>query len=146
MGRKYVEVMVREMRRTTIWILAALLLMTAAIHAAAEQAGTAQETPRESVQAAEAVEEAVELGLYSQGAQVKDLQRRLYVLGFYTGSADGIYGNNTYNAIKEFEEYVRCLEQSVLDSFEPHFVVIQGLHGDTLETLAQQFGFEVYRY
>ena len=38
------------------------------------------------------------------------------------------------------------VEQSVLDGFEPHFVVIKGLHGDTLETLAQQFGFEVYRY
>ncbi len=38
------------------------------------------------------------------------------------------------------------VEQSVLDGFEPHFVVIKGLHGDTLETLAQQFGFEVCRY
>ena len=38
------------------------------------------------------------------------------------------------------------VEQSVLDGFEPHFVVIKGRHARTLETLAQMFGFEVYKY
>ena len=38
------------------------------------------------------------------------------------------------------------IEQSVLDGFEPHFVVIKGHHADTLEALAQMFGFEVYNY
>ena len=38
------------------------------------------------------------------------------------------------------------VEQSVLDGFEPHFVVIKGRHAETLETLAQMFGFEVYNY
>lgn len=38
------------------------------------------------------------------------------------------------------------VEQSVLDGFEPHFAVIRGRHGETLEILARMFGFEVYRY
>ena len=38
------------------------------------------------------------------------------------------------------------IEQSVLDGFEPHFVVLKGRHGRALETLATMFGFEVYRY
>ncbi len=38
------------------------------------------------------------------------------------------------------------VEQSVLDGFEPHFVVMKGRYGDTLEALAEFFGFEVYNY
>ena len=38
------------------------------------------------------------------------------------------------------------IEQSVLDGFEPHFVVIKGHHAETLEALARMFGFEVYNY
>lgn len=38
------------------------------------------------------------------------------------------------------------VEQSVLDGFEPHFVVMKGRHAQTLEALAEMFGFEVYRY
>ncbi len=38
------------------------------------------------------------------------------------------------------------VEQSVRDGYEPHFVVIKGLHARTLETLAEMFGFAVDRY
>ncbi len=38
------------------------------------------------------------------------------------------------------------VEESIQDGFEPHFVVIKGRHAQTLEALAQMFGFEVYRY
>ena len=38
------------------------------------------------------------------------------------------------------------VEQSVLDGFEPHFVVIRGHHSEALEALAEMFGFEVYAY
>ena len=38
------------------------------------------------------------------------------------------------------------VEQSVLDGFEPHFVVMKGRHAETLEALADMFGFEVCRY
>ena len=38
------------------------------------------------------------------------------------------------------------VEQSVRDGFEPHFAVLKGRHGETLSTLAEMFGFPVYRY
>ena len=38
------------------------------------------------------------------------------------------------------------IEDSVREGFEPHFVVMKGSFGDTLEMLANMFGFEVYRY
>lgn len=40
-------------------------------------------------------------------------------------------------------ELVEC---SVKNGFEPHFAVIRGAYGDALETLANMFGFDVYRY
>ncbi|MBQ3210921.1 MAG: fucose isomerase [Oscillospiraceae bacterium] len=48
--------------------------------------------------------------------------------------------------VKTGEDCRSIVEQSVLDGFEPHFAVISGRHGDTLEILARMFGFEVYRY
>ena len=38
------------------------------------------------------------------------------------------------------------VEKSVLDGFEPHFVVIRGRHAAALEALANMYGFEVCRY
>jgi len=38
------------------------------------------------------------------------------------------------------------VEQSVRDGFEPHFVVIQGRHAETLTALAEMFGFKVCRW
>ena len=38
------------------------------------------------------------------------------------------------------------VEKSVLDGFEPHFVVMKGNHVKALEALADMLGFEVYRY
>ena len=38
------------------------------------------------------------------------------------------------------------VERSVQDGFEPHFVVMKGRHAETLEALAEMFGFEVCRY
>ncbi len=40
----------------------------------------------------------------------------------------------------------QVVEQSVLDGFEPHFVVMKGRHAETLEALADMFGFEVCKY
>ena len=40
----------------------------------------------------------------------------------------------------------QIVAKSVLDGFEPHFVVMKGSHGRTLEALADMFGFPVYRY
>ena len=48
--------------------------------------------------------------------------------------------------VRTDSESRRVVEQSVLDGFEPHFVVIKGRHGRTLRTLAEMFGFEVCEY
>ncbi len=48
--------------------------------------------------------------------------------------------------VKTFCDSRGMVEQSVRDGFEPHFVVIKGLHARTLETLAEMYGFDVYRY
>ena len=48
--------------------------------------------------------------------------------------------------VKTDSDSRRVVEQSVLDGFEPHFVVIKGRHGRTLRTLAEMFGFEVFEY
>ncbi|MBO4886471.1 MAG: murein L,D-transpeptidase [Clostridia bacterium] len=110
------EDMVLDMKKTAVWLLTILILLAAMAAGAEETNRTIEETPSETVQAAEtAVEEAVELAMYSRGDQVKDLQKRLYALGFLSGSIDGIYGNNTYLAVKEAEEYLRLLEQRRID-------------------------------
>ncbi len=101
------------MKKTAVWLLLAMLLMTAVGVGAEEMT---ESDPAETVRAAENIEEAVELRLESRGKQVEDLQRRLSLLGFYTGGIDGIYGGNTSQAVKEFEEYVRLLEQRTLDT------------------------------
>ena len=41
----------------------------------------------------------------STGEMVVQLQERLYELGFYMLTADGIYGNGTINAVKAFQIY-----------------------------------------
>ena len=38
------------------------------------------------------------------------------------------------------------INESVLDGFEPHFVVIKGHHADTLEALADMLGIDTYFY
>ena len=48
--------------------------------------------------------------------------------------------------VRTFSNSRALVERSVLDGFEPHFVVIKGLHARTLETLAERYGFEVCRY
>ena len=48
--------------------------------------------------------------------------------------------------VKTFCDSRWMIEESVRAGFEPHFVVIKGLHARTLETLAEMFGFEVCRY
>lgn len=42
--------------------------------------------------------------LGSSGEEVKKIQQKLSSLGFYSGSADGVYGNNTKSAVKAFQK------------------------------------------
>lgn len=39
----------------------------------------------------------------SRGQEVIDIQTRLYKWGYYKGPVDGIYGYNTFNAVKKFQ-------------------------------------------
>jgi L-fucose isomerase-like protein len=39
-----------------------------------------------------------------------------------------------------------AVEKSVLDGFEPHFVVMKGHHAEALKALARMFGFKAYPY
>lgn len=47
----------------------------------------------------------------STGDAVKTLQKRLRLLGFGKGSADGDYGANTVQAVKNLQTYMRALEE-----------------------------------
>ena len=40
----------------------------------------------------------------------------------------------------------KAVENSVLDGFEPHFVVMKGHHAETLKALAKMFGFKAFVY
>lgn len=40
----------------------------------------------------------------SSGQQVKQLQQKLNAAGFNCGTVDGIFGTNTYNAVRKFQE------------------------------------------
>ena len=48
--------------------------------------------------------------------------------------------------VKTDAESRALVEESVRAGFEPHFAVVKGRWGDTLEALAEMFGFEVYRW
>lgn len=40
---------------------------------------------------------------FDEGANVRDMQYTLYELGYYQDTINGIYGESTYNAVKEFQ-------------------------------------------
>ena len=39
----------------------------------------------------------------SRGPEVKELQNKLYIMGYYTTNIDSVYGNNTVAAVKRFQ-------------------------------------------
>ena len=57
-----------------------------------------------------------ELTIDVNGAATQRLQQKLIELGYLAGGADGFYGANTQAAVMGLEEYVRELEQDVLDA------------------------------
>lgn len=50
------------------------------------------------------------------GAATQRLQRRLIELGFLNDAADGHFGGNTEDAVKALENYVRKIEQELIDT------------------------------
>ncbi len=59
--------------------------------------------------------EIAELSVGAKGESVLRLQKRLAEMGFFFTAEDGIYGANTKNAVIEFENYLRMLEQDEID-------------------------------
>lgn len=57
-----------------------------------------------------------ELKLDVNGSATQRLQEKLIQLGYLDGSADGFFGAKTEEAVKQLEEYVRELEQDVIDN------------------------------
>ena len=56
-----------------------------------------------------------ELSMDVNGSATQRLQRKLIQLGYLDGVADGFYGEKTRAAVMALEEYVRELEQDVID-------------------------------
>ncbi|MEN6351265.1 MAG: peptidoglycan-binding domain-containing protein [Syntrophomonas sp.] len=48
----------------------------------------------------------------STGAQVSSLQTTLNTLGYWCGTADGIFGAKTYEAVIRFQQIMECLLQA----------------------------------
>ena len=63
-----------------------------------------------------ATPEPTDLTLSARGSAVQALQERLQQLGFFYTAIDGIYGANTQAAVREFEEYIRLIEQRDIDA------------------------------
>ncbi len=62
----------------------------------------AQADSSESVQPASLTRPVLKEG--SQGAEVSELQATLKLLGYYTGSVDGVYSESTAEAVSQFQE------------------------------------------
>lgn len=56
------------------------------------------------------------LSMDVNGAATRKLQQKLIDLGYLDGQADGYYGEKTRQAVMGLEEYVRQLEQDVIDA------------------------------
>jgi peptidoglycan hydrolase-like protein with peptidoglycan-binding domain len=52
----------------------------------------------------------------SQGDRVSELQAALQLLGFYSGKVDGIYSENTANAVSRFQQAVDLNPNGVVDA------------------------------
>lgn len=109
------------MKRWFAGLLAGLMLMSSALaeEAVTETDETLQAVNPAATQQADiliATPEPTDLGLNDRGSNVQALQERLYQLGFFETAIDGIYGANTQNAVREFEEYIRLIEQRDIDA------------------------------
>lgn len=56
------------------------------------------------------------LRIQSQGADVKNVQAALQLLGYYTGSVDGIYGESTVIAVYRFQQAAQLNPTGIVDT------------------------------
>ena len=90
------------MKKTIKKAVLALALGVALVAPAGVIASARQESVRETV-TAELSEVAV-LKSGSQGSEVKEVQRRLKLWGYYKGSVDGVFGAKTKSAVIAFQK------------------------------------------
>ena len=57
-----------------------------------------------------------ELTIGKNGEFTRKLQQRLIELGFLSGNADGYFGQQTENAVKALEEYIRLLQEDLIEA------------------------------
>jgi peptidoglycan hydrolase-like protein with peptidoglycan-binding domain len=55
------------------------------------------------------------LSIGSQGERVSELQAALKLLGFYTGAVDGVYKDNTANAVSQFKQAAGLNPDGIVD-------------------------------
>ena len=60
------------------------------------------------------VYEAAVLKQGSRGGEVKEVQRRLKMWGYYSGAVDGIYGSNTASAVRAFQEMMGITADGII--------------------------------
>ena len=99
-------------------ILAWILLLCFCMTGAASAEDVVQQNPEE-INSEDVVQTGAqaltELSVGAKGDAVFQMQKRLAVLGFFFTAQDGIYGANTQNAVKAFEEYLRLLESDEIE-------------------------------
>ena len=81
--------------------------LTLALTASAAASATAIAVSQRHSAAETAIELSVETAVLrqgSQGGEVKEVQRRLKQLGYYTGAVDGIFGSGTKKAVISFQK------------------------------------------
>ena len=89
-----------------------------------------------------------------RGSEVRQLQERLKVQGFDPGLIDGIYGSQTENAVRQFQQANRLFPDGVADSAtlaalriggsqqNPYVVVVPVSNDNTLSAVRAVPGFE----
>ena len=92
-------------------LLAIALMMPVAVKFSSTDARTAVVEVSERAQASiekqelpETVEMAAILRQGATGGEVKEVQRRLKMWGYYTGAVDGVFGANTKKAVQSFQK------------------------------------------
>lgn len=104
-----------EMKKVLLWFC--LLCMLAGSCAACAEPEIIPANPTDAAVLSETMDEPAPepLTVGAMGDAVLQMQQRLHVLGFFYTAQDGIYGANTQNAVRAFEEYLRLLEMDEIE-------------------------------
>jgi len=82
----------------------------------------------------EAAYEVHYVGWGSSGNVVRIVQERLQALGYYTGAVDGVFGQQTYNAVARFQESQGLVVDGIAGNRTLEQLGISSLAAENLET------------